>query len=79
MWTEKNVESTGKSPHFSRSTVHGPRPHFIDTPGALQASFDNAAQNPENRIFLKTITINLATTNTIHLYFYFFYPLHHFP
>ena len=31
MWTEKNVESTGKSPHFSRSTVHGPRPHFIDT------------------------------------------------
>ena len=47
--------------------------------GALQASFDNAAQNPENHIFLKTITINLATTNTIHLYFYFFYPLHHFP
>ena len=47
--------------------------------GALQASFDNAAQNPENHIFLKTITINLATTNTIHLYCYFFYPLHQFP
>ena len=29
-WTQRQ-KSTGKSPHFSRSTVHGPRPHFIDT------------------------------------------------
>ena len=29
-WTQR-LKSTGKSPHFSRSTVHGPRPHFIDT------------------------------------------------
>ena len=28
-WKKK---STGKSPHVSWSTVHGPRPHFIDTP-----------------------------------------------
>ena len=38
MWTEKNVESTGKSPHFSRSTVHGPRPHFIDTLKIVKAA-----------------------------------------
>ena len=30
-WTQRQ-KSTGKSPHFSGSTVHGPRPHFIDTP-----------------------------------------------
>ena len=29
-WTQRQ-KSTGKSPLFSRSTVHGPRPHFIDT------------------------------------------------
>ena len=29
-WTQRQ-KSTGKSPHFSRYTVHGPRPHFIDT------------------------------------------------
>ena len=31
-WTQRQ-KSTGKSPHFSGSTVHGPRPHFIDTRG----------------------------------------------
>ena len=29
-WTQRQ-KFTGKSPHFSRSTVHGPRLHFIDT------------------------------------------------
>ena len=33
-WTQRQ-KSTGKSPHFSGSTVHGPRPHFIDTPKGL--------------------------------------------
>ena len=42
-WTQRQ-KSTGKSPHFSGSTVHGPRPHFIDT--RVRAKKKNFSPHP---------------------------------
>ena len=60
--TKKSKKSTGKSPHFSRSTVHGPRPHFIDTQESADRSFsDRFGYQNYIPVFTRTVYSSIET------------------
>ena len=71
-WTQRQ-KSTGKSPHFSGSTVHGPRPHFIDTRNTnarckakkLQQHMDNKHTTEYDKGFVEILFLFFYRANSV--------------